>query len=241
MQIPLILAACICLAATGLAAPEKRVIDGVTYRLLKAKPDAVNILWANDAGEALRTFPAALQFLKVADPQALTMMNGGIFEPDGIPSGLLIQNGKEFHPINRKAGEGNFYLQPNGVFLISQRGASIIATSEYPPKDTTILCAVQSGPLLLRHGKTHPAFNANSTSRLLRNGVGIDKNGHVILAITDSGSPKFPNLHEFAQLFRQLGCNDALFLDGDISQMRSGSDLLRQSNRFGSLFVICDH
>lgn len=226
------------LSAASAATPEKQILNGISYRLLKTKPEAVSILWANAAGEALRTFPAALQFLRASDPQALTMMNGGIFEPDGIPSGLLIQDGKELHPVNRKAGEGNFYLQPNGIFLISEQGAAIIATSEYPPKATAIRCAVQSGPLLLRHGKTHPAFNAASASRLMRNGVGVDQNGQVIFAITDSDSPKFPNLHEFAELFRQLGCKDALFLDGVISQMRSGNDLLRRSNRFGSLIII---
>lgn len=96
----------------------------------------------------------------------------------------------------------------------------------------------RSGPLLLRHGKIHPAFNAGSTSRLHRNGVGVSANGGVIFAMTDWNSTKFPNLHEFARLFQTLGCDDALFLDGDISQMRSGKDLVKPSNQFGSIIAV---
>jgi uncharacterized protein YigE (DUF2233 family) len=167
-------------------------------------------------------------------------MNGGIFEPGGIPSGLLIQDGKELNPVNRKRGEGNFFLQPNGIFLIGPAGAAVIKTDEYPLEGIAIDRAVQSGPLLLRRGKVHPAFNATSASRLHRNGVGVARNGEVVLAMTDLDSPKFPNLHEFAVLFRMQGCDDALFLDGDISQMRSGAEMNKPSNQFGSIIAVME-
>jgi uncharacterized protein YigE (DUF2233 family) len=73
---------------------------------------------------------------------------------------------------------------------------------------------------------------------LHRNGVGVSKNGEVVFAMTEFGSPRYPNLYEFAQLFRRLGCDDALFLDGDLSQMRSGDELLKPSNSFGSIIAI---
>ena len=60
----------------------------------------------------------------------------------------------------------------------------------------------------------------------------------MILAITDINSPKHPNLYEFAQLFKQLGCEDALFLDGDISQMKTGAAMLEPSNGFGSYIAV---
>ncbi len=155
-----------------------------------------------------------------------------------MPSGLLVQEGKALRPVNRNAGEGNFFLKPNGIFLIGSKGAAVIRTEEYPLKDVEIQYAVQSGPLLLRQGKTHPSFNANSTSRLHRNGVGVSKDGEVVFAMTDFHSLKFPNLYEFAQLFRALGCEDALFLDGDLSQMRSGADIMMPSNPFGSIIAV---
>jgi uncharacterized protein YigE (DUF2233 family) len=228
----------LCLTGVAIAAPEKKVIDGVSYHILKASPSSIRVVWKDDAGNPLRTFPEAARYLTQKNLVIDTLMNGGIFEPGGIPSGLLIQDGKTLQAVNRNAGEGNFFLKPNGIFLISAKGAAVIRTEEYPVADQVIQYAVQSGPLLLRHGQTHPAFNAPSPSRLHRNGVGVTKSGQVVFAMTDFHSPKFPNLHEFAQLFRHLGCDDALFLDGDISQMRSGADVRKPSNPFGSIIAV---
>ena len=222
------------------AAPVKRIVDGVTYHVIRTSANSVRIVWQNEKGVALRTFPAAAGYLTRKGVKPDTLMNGGIFEPGGIPSGLLIQDGKELNPVNRNKGEGNFFLQPNGIFLVGSAGAAVIRTDEYPMKDVVVRCAVQSGPLLLRRGRIHPAFNANSASRLHRNGVGVAGNGEVIFAMTDLDSPKFPNLHEFAELFRTLGCEDALFLDGDLSQMRSGEDMNKESNQFGSIIAVME-
>ena len=220
------------------AAPEKRVIDGITYHILSAPVASIKVIWKDDAGKALRTFPEVARLMESKKIAVETIMNGGIFEPGGIPSGLLIQNGKELNPVNRNRGEGNFFLQPNGIFLIHEGGAAVIRTDEYPLRDKNIHYAVQSGPLLLRQGKTHPVFRAESTSRLHRNGVGVAKTGEVIFVITDNHSAKFPNFFEFADIFRKLGCDDALFLDGVISQMRSDKDIHKESNPFGSIIVV---
>lgn len=220
------------------AAPEKKIVDGVTYHILRTSPDSIRILWIDSKGNQLRTLPEAARHLTNTGHKVDTVMNGGIFEPKGIPSGLLIQNGSELRPVNRADGHGNFFLKPNGIFLIGSKGAAVIASEEHPLQGVNVRHAVQSGPLLLRHAKIHPAFNADSSSRLHRNGVGVDKDGLVVFAMSDFRSPKFPNLHEFARLFQSLGCDDALFLDGDISQMRSGTELTRPSNQFGSIIAI---
>lgn len=228
------------LLVTAHAAPVKKIIDGVTYHVIHTPAASVRILWKDENGANLRTFPEAARFLSRNGARPDTLMNGGIFEPGGIPSGLLIQDGKELNPVNRNKGEGNFFLQPNGIFLIGSAGAAVISSDEYPLRGIVIQHAVQSGPLLLRRGKVHPAFNASSASRLHRNGVGVAKKGEVIFVMTDLDSPKFPNLHEFAELFRGLGCDDALFLDGDISQMRSGADMNKASNQFGSIIAVVE-
>lgn len=222
----------------AIAGPEKKLIDGVTYHVMQVPADTVRILWKDEKGKQLGTFPNATKFSEAKGLEVDTLMNGGIFEPGRIPSGLLIQDGKELTPVNRKQGEGNFFLKPNGIFLVGSKGAAVISTEEYPLKDVVVSQAVQSGPLLLRRGKVHPAFNSNSTSRLHRNGVGVSKDGEVVFVMSDFHSPKFPNLYEFAQLFRSLGCEDALFLDGDISQMRSGTNLTKSSSHFGSFIAV---
>lgn len=220
------------------AAPAKREVDGVVYHVLHAKPEAVRIVWKDASGNQMRTFPEAKHYLERRGESPQVLMNGGIFEPGGIPSGLLVQEGHQLRPINPADGEGNFFLKPNGVFLIGSSGAAIIDSREYPLAGVVVRHAVQSGPLLLRKGKVHSAFNAGSTSRLHRNGVGVTRSGDVVFAMSDIRSEKLPNLHEFAMLFRNLGCDDALFLDGDISQMRSGDDLSRASNPFGSIIAV---
>jgi len=41
-------------------------------------------------------------------------------------------------------------------------------------------------------------------------------------------------------LLRALGCEDALFLDGDLSQMKSGKDIDKPSNLFGSMIAVVE-
>ena len=220
------------------ARPELKEIDGVTYHILRVPVEDVRIFWKDNEGKQRRTFPEVAEYFDKEGVKVETLMNGGIFEPGGVPSGLMVQDGKTLLPVNRKPGKGNFFLMPNGIFLIGSEGAAVIRTDEYPLEGVDVKYAVQSGPLLLRKGKVHPAFNAGSDSRLHRNGVGVAKNGEVVMAMSDFHSEKFPNLYEFAELFRTLGCENALFLDGDLSQMRSGKEMTRRSNSFGSVFVV---
>jgi uncharacterized protein YigE (DUF2233 family) len=222
----------------AVAAPEKKVVDGVTYHFLHAKPAEIRVIWKDAKDHQIETFPQATAYLTSLGQTPDTIMNGGIYERGGVPSGLLIQNGRELHPLNRADGKGNFFLKPNGIFLISDKGAAVINATEYPLPGLKIAHAVQSGPLLLRNGKVHPEFRAASANRLHRNGIGVTKDGSVVLAMTDIRSPKYPNLHEFAMLFASFGCADALFLDGDISQMRSGEALMKESGPFGSFIAV---
>lgn len=228
---------CLCLPLQAVE-PKQSVIDGVTYHLVTCKASAVQIVWKNQQQQQMRTFSEVAKDFAARQVKLDLLMNGGIFEPGGIPSGLLIQQGKEWCPVNRNKGEGNFFLQPNGIFLIGSKGAAVIATEEYPLKGQKIDFAVQSGPLLLHNDVIHPVFRAESLSRLHRNGVGVTRKGEVVFAITDIKSPKFPNLYEFAVLFRKLDCADALFLDGVISQMHTGAAMLQHSNQFGSIIAV---
>src|SRR5262249_37314198 len=49
-------------------------------------------------------------------------MNAGMFDDTGAPIGLLIENGRTLHAINTAAGQGNFYMLPNGVFSQDEDG-----------------------------------------------------------------------------------------------------------------------
>jgi uncharacterized protein YigE (DUF2233 family) len=228
------------LLAPAFANPETVTRDGVRYLVWRAKPEHVRIVWKDDAGGQLRDIPSVRKFLEAKNEKPLMLMNGGIFEPGGVPSGIMVQAGKELCPVNRKDGNGNFFLKPNGIFLISENGARVIETGKWPLRDEKVSYAVQSGPLLLENGKVHPAFNKGSASRLHRNGVGVAEGGKVVFAISDSKGARYPNLHGFADLFLSLGCKDALYLDGSISQMRSGDTLGKPSNQFASVIAVVE-
>lgn len=91
---------------------------GVDYRVATIRPERVRVVWQGGDGKPLRTFRAAVDYLRGRGERPLILANGGIFEPGGIPSGLLVQEGRELRPMNRRDGKGNFFLKPNGVFLV---------------------------------------------------------------------------------------------------------------------------
>ncbi len=150
---------------------------------------------------------------RLSEVQGAVRTNAGIFEPSFTPTGLLVSNGKELHPLERAEGKGNFFLLPNGVFVMNAQGAAVMETSEYTAAG--VREATQSGPLLLRRGVLHPQFNEASPNKLLRSGVGVRGNTVVLVISRDD-----VNLWTFAALFRdELKCSDALYLDGVISAL----------------------
>jgi hypothetical protein len=153
----------------------------------------------------------------LADVPGGVRTNAGIFEPGFVPSGLLVSDGKELRALNQQDGEGNFYLKPNGVFGLNERGAVVLETAEFAAaRPAGLRFATQSGPLLLRAGVMHPKFKKGSEHRALRSGVGVRDGRRVVLVI----SRDEVTLWSLAALFRdELRCPDALYLDGVISAL----------------------
>ena len=143
-------------------------------------------------------------------------MNGGMFDDQGRPIGLMIEDGHQVHAINRREGGGNFHLMPNGVFLVREDGrAEVVESSAYKPS-RTIQFATQSGPMLLIHGKLHPRFERDGQSRYVRNGVGITGNGKPLFVISES-AVSFGKMARFLRDRHQV--RDALFFDGSVSSL----------------------
>lgn len=171
----------------------------------------IAMAWKRADGSAYRTIAA----LRREHPEAELATNGGIFGKDSAPLGLYVEDGKEIVPLNVGEGEGNFHLKPNGVFVVADDGkASVAETSAFAKAGVRF--AVQSGPMLVIKGKVNAAFDPNSNNRRVRSGVGVRADGVVCFAMSEG----FVSFHEFAVLFRDgLECPNALFLDGDLSQM----------------------
>lgn len=217
---------------------------GVTYQVYRCKPSEVRLLWKDINGAPYEQFSRLQKSLAQSGQRLVFAMNAGIFKLDSTgysPCGLHVEDGRVLSPLNRENGRGNFYLKPNGVFFVAEGRAGVMETEEFAAAHLSPRIAVQSGPLLLRHGRKHPAFVPGSTSRLHRNGVGITANGDVLFAMTEFRPGAGVNLYEFAEFFRSLGCEDALFLDGDISAMWTPKDgPAPAGNHFAAILAVIE-
>jgi uncharacterized protein YigE (DUF2233 family) len=200
---------------------------GFTVCRVGLATERLQLFLRDAAGKPLKGF-ANVDAMLAPQGQRLTFaMNGGMYKGDLSPVGLCVQDGREVTPLNLANAEGNFFLKPNGVFFITEHGAQVIESTEYPGLKVKPSLATQSGPMLLLHGRLHPVFREGSKNRLYRNGVGIVSPQVVVFAISDEPV----NFHEFALLFRDaLHCADALFLDGTVSSLHSPA-LLRSDKR----------
>ena len=213
---------------------------GTRFLVVRLEPKCVQLAWKDAGGKPFRSFERVQADRTAKGETVRFLMNAGIYEPGGIPSGLHIENGEVLRPLNLANAPGNFFLKPNGV-LILHRDAHVTLTSsedwQRNPRDGA-LWGIQAGPMLLINGSRHPAFLKTSENRLHRNGVGLDSKKRLVFAITDRGEET--NLWNFAGLFLELGCKNALFLDGDISGMAVNSHAPVKSNLFGAIFVVSE-
>ena len=188
--------------------------DRVEYRTVDLKRETIRMHWKNDQDSIIGSLAELMDLYESSSEDLLYAVNGGIFEPGQIPTGLYIEEGKTLNSLNTDDGRGNFFLKPNGVFAFyKDNTAAVIATAQFN-SDEQIQFATQSGPMLLIDGKMHPAFNKGSENMRIRNGVGILPNGNVILA----KSKEIINFYDFASFFKEMGCKNALYLDGGISK-----------------------
>ena len=139
--------------------------------------------------------------------------NAGMFMPGGTPVGLDVEDGQQVVPLNLNDGAGNFFLPPNGVFMVDSKGAEVIESRRAAGSSPII--ATQSGPMLVIAGQINPRFRADSDNVQIRSGVGVVSNALVVFAISEEPV----NFFDFASLFRDvMHCRSALYLDGAISR-----------------------
>lgn len=205
----------------------------------KNKP-RIEFLWKDAVNKNYYNLEAVKQKFDQSEYELIFATNGGMYNPDFQPQGLLIQERKVVRPLdNNQKGYGNFYLQPNGVFYLDDTGQPyVVSTQEFLKEKLAkkAFHATQSGPMLLIDGKHHPAFNKGSKNVRVRSGVGITARNEMVFIIS-----KLPvNFYDFASVFlEQFGCQNALFLDGTVSRMYC-PDLKRwdKDGNFGTIIAI---
>lgn len=163
----LLLALCVAGAASlaSAAAAEPRY----TVVKIDLRRERLELFLRDDTGIEFKRLDRLEAWLAARNRQLVFAMNAGMYHADFSPVGLLVQEGQEVAPLNLAAGTGNFFLRPNGVFLVSDEGRPrVVESSEYPALSRGVRLATQSGPLLLRRGVVHPAFIPDSDSQIGR-------------------------------------------------------------------------
>jgi uncharacterized protein YigE (DUF2233 family) len=201
------------LLAAGLIAFVKPSDDKIISYTVDLKKQDLRLYWKNDDGEILRSIANLKSYVEGKNQELVFAANGGMYQQDNTPLGLFIQNGKTVAPLNTRKADGNFYLKPNGVFSIVGNKAFITTTENFKV-NPDIKYATQSGPMLVIDGKIHPAFKQGSANLNIRNAVGILPDGKIVFAMSKTQI----NFYDFAMYFKELGCENALFLDGFVSR-----------------------
>ena len=225
------LLALLLLAACGSGAPEavpaqeaptaaacmQRAFEGTAFTVCRydRRHDEVALYLDGPRGP-LRSF-AALETAVGPRLQRLRFaMNGGMYDEEGRPIGLHVEDGRERRAINRRRGPGNFHMLPNGVFTVAPDGrVAVVPSDRYRPASRP-RWATQSGPMLVVDGRLHPAIQDNGPSLHIRNGVGVDSEDTAWLVISDEAV----SFGRLARFFRDsLNCRNALYLDGSVSSL----------------------
>ena len=84
-------------------------------------------------------------------------VNGGYFDPQNAPVGLLIADGKPIAPL-RKA------RLLSGILVVTKTRVELLRSGEYSPRKNTV-AAVQCGPFLVDGGKPVAGLNATRPAR----------------------------------------------------------------------------
>ncbi len=195
----------------------------IYYEVNPQKQD-LRFFWQNENTKLSRfgNFKTLKNALETRNKKLVFAMNGGMFNPDFAPQGLYIENKIQLAELDTTKGNGNFYMQPNGIFYIDKNNKPFICeTSAFlnlkkatKNIEQNIKYATQSGPMLISSGKMHKGFSRKSTNTNIRNGVGILPNGNLLFVM----SKEKVNFHQFAHYFEQKGCKNALYLDGFVSK-----------------------
>lgn len=193
---------------------QKPSDDDIISYIVDPKSQEIEFYWKNDSGQIFKSIQNLKLFVESKQKVLTFAMNAGMYNKDNSPKGLFIQYRKTISPLDTSSGNGNFYLKPNGVFYITANSIPFICKSSAFVDNGQIKFATQSGPMLVINGKIHSGFSNGSSNLNIRNGVGILPDKRIIFAM----SKQEINFYDFALYFKNMGCKNALYLDGLVSR-----------------------
>jgi len=195
---------------------------GYTYCEVDATTEELRLFLMDPGGNPYGSFSAVDARLAGQGKTLVFAMNAGMYHDDRRPVGHYREDGDEAQAVIANARPGNFGMLPNGVFCFAPGRAEVIETTAYEKRDAADCPnATQSGPMLVIDGELHPKFLPDSTSRYIRNGVGVNADGTKAWFVMSDLPVTF---HEFGSFFRDyLELPQALYFDGNISRLYAPS------------------
>jgi len=144
----------------------------------------------------------------MARAKAIAGVNGGYFDPEDAPVGLLVSDGRVLRPL-RKA------KLLSGVLMASASRVDIVRTAHFT-MSTRIKSAVQGGPLLVE--RSEAIAGLNDTRKARRTFAAVDGKGRATLGVCSAVSlAQLGQILALPQVAGKLRIARALNLDGGSS------------------------
>jgi uncharacterized protein YigE (DUF2233 family) len=210
--------------------------EDIIFYTVNSKNEEIRLFWKDSKDSIIGSLGYLKNICLQQKQQLLFACNGGMYMENQSPLGWFVHKGKTITSLNTREGKGNFYLQPNGVFIITKNKKCLItSTANAMQFAHEAFYATQSGPLLIHEGKINSLFNKESNNLNIRNGVGIDSNGNVLFAM--SAQPI--NFYHFAKFYQNHGCKEALYLDGFVSRFYApAQNFIQTDGEFGVMIGV---
>jgi exopolysaccharide biosynthesis protein len=138
--------------------------DGIAFTERRVQGDTGDVaLWVVSFDPKSHTFAVmdnpegAFDLGSAAEKRgALAAVNGGYFQPNRAPLGLLIRQGVEIHPIEHAR-------LLSGVLSVTPAGIALQRTTAFKPS-AAVREALQAGPFLVDHGKPITGLESSRTA-----------------------------------------------------------------------------
>src|SRR5204863_4909053 len=120
-------------AAIGLLALRPAPSPRIAERIVDPATEPITMHWKNDSDRVFGSIGTLQHWLAREGRTLHFAMNGGMYTPERAPLGLYVESGETRVAIDRRTtGYGNFYMQPNGVFGISEDlKVFVVRTADY--------------------------------------------------------------------------------------------------------------
>ncbi len=194
----------------------KHIDDGRKMEIIAIRVDPARYEFRLLCASLLLDQPAAYLADIHRRSRAMASINGGFFQPNYQPTGLVIIEGKSLHPYNPHGA--------SGILRISEGRPEIVWAKQYKIGNPPDPYALQVGPLLIEPGRKF-GMRSNGHHYKHRSALCMDDEGRSILICSKRGSAKDEpraglDLYELAKILYAepaqggLGCSVALNMDG---------------------------